>query len=341
MIIETTMHALMITGFVFVMMLIIEYINVQTRGSWQESLKKYLWAQYLMAAFLGAVPGCLGAFTVVALYAHNVVSFGALVTVMVATSGDEAFVMFSMFPGKAFLLTAILFLIGMAAGYVADIFFKPEKVTVRGFDQRLQYHDEACACYPKGEILDQLKDLTLQRGLLLTVMLVFIFLLVSGRLGPEEWNWIKVTLLAGSLAALFIAATVPEHFLEEHLWNHIVKVHIPRVFLWTFGALLALALLSDYFDVDALIRSNQLVVLLVACLVGLIPESGPHMMFVILYAEGSLPFGTLLASSIVQDGHGMLPLLAESKKSFLRVKVVNFGIGLLVGLLWYATARYF
>jgi len=36
-------HALMITSFVFIMMLLIEYINVQTQGRWQDSLKKSRW----------------------------------------------------------------------------------------------------------------------------------------------------------------------------------------------------------------------------------------------------------------------------------------------------------
>ena len=34
-------HAFMITGFVSVMMLVIEYLNVLTRGSWQQGLAKY------------------------------------------------------------------------------------------------------------------------------------------------------------------------------------------------------------------------------------------------------------------------------------------------------------
>ncbi len=53
-------HALMITSFVFIMMLLIEYINVQTRGKWQDSLKKSRWGQYLLGAVLGVIPGCLG-----------------------------------------------------------------------------------------------------------------------------------------------------------------------------------------------------------------------------------------------------------------------------------------
>ena len=114
------LHAIMITGFVFVMMLLIEYINVQTKGLWQKSLTKNKWRQYLIAGILGAIPGCLGAFTMVAMYSHRLVSFGALVTAMIATSGDEAFVMFAMFPKKALLLTLIILVVGILAGYITD-----------------------------------------------------------------------------------------------------------------------------------------------------------------------------------------------------------------------------
>jgi hypothetical protein len=335
-IIETFKHALMITSFVFVMMLIIEYLNVQTKGSWQSSLQKSKWMQYLLSAFLGATPGCLGAFTVVALYAHDVVSFGALVTVMITTSGDEAYVMLSMFPGKTFILILVLFLIGIAAGFVTDILFKPGSFMIKKRGGELKIHTEdECVCFPKGEILRQLKDFTLQRGFLIVALALFIAGLTSNQLGPSEWNWIKITFLIGSLLALFIVSTVPEHFLERHLWEHIVKIHMPRVFLWTFGALLLMYFLIDYLDLETWIKANYLIVLFIACLVGLIPESGPHMIFVTLYAKGAIPFGILLASSIVQDGHGMLPLLAESKTSFLSVKIVNFAVGLTVGLILY------
>ena len=57
---------IMITGFIFVMMLIIEYVNVQSRGIWQKSLTRNKWRQYLIAGILGVIQGCLGAFTMVA-----------------------------------------------------------------------------------------------------------------------------------------------------------------------------------------------------------------------------------------------------------------------------------
>jgi predicted DNA repair protein MutK len=85
------LHAIMITGFVFIMMLMIEYINVQSKGLWQKSFTGNKWRQYIIAGILGAIPDRLGAFTMVAMFSHRLVSFGALVTTMIATSGDEDF----------------------------------------------------------------------------------------------------------------------------------------------------------------------------------------------------------------------------------------------------------
>jgi hypothetical protein len=66
-----------------------------------------------------------------------------------------------------------------------------------------------------------------------------------------------------------------------------------------------------------------------ALLVGIIPQSGPHIIFVTLFASGTIPFSVLLVNSIVQDGHGAIPLLAESPRSFIRLKAIKLGIGIL------------
>ena len=70
-----------------------------------------------------------------------------------------------------------------------------------------------------------------------------------------------------------------------------------------------------------------------ASLLGIIPESGPHLLFVTLFDQGNVPISTLVASSIVQDGHGMLPLFAYSWRDFLAVKGINLLVGILVGAL--------
>ena len=92
MIVEIFKEALKITSFVFTMMLLIDYVDVQTKGALQQKIKNSRFKQYFAGAFLGALPGCLGSFTTVSLYSHKVISMGAVVTAMIATSGDEAFV---------------------------------------------------------------------------------------------------------------------------------------------------------------------------------------------------------------------------------------------------------
>jgi hypothetical protein len=62
----------------------------------------------------------LGAFLNVSFYVHGLISFGAIAVGIVATSGDEAFVMLAMFPDKAFLLFGILFILGIGSGWLID-----------------------------------------------------------------------------------------------------------------------------------------------------------------------------------------------------------------------------
>jgi hypothetical protein len=71
---------------------------------------------------------------------------------------------------------------------------------------------------------------------------------------------------------------------------------------------------------------------LAGCL-GIVPESGPHLLFVTLFDNGAVPLSVLTAGSIVQDGHGMLPILAHSRREFFRIKGINLLAGLLVGVL--------
>ena len=94
-------QAILITVFVLVMMLVIEYISVRTKGNKVNFFSKNPWMQILISAILGIIPGCLGTFAVVSMYIHRTIGIAALVTALIATSGDEAFFMFSMIPGTA------------------------------------------------------------------------------------------------------------------------------------------------------------------------------------------------------------------------------------------------
>ncbi len=331
-------QAIIITGFVAVMMLIIEYISVQSKMQWNQSLAKRPILQIFLSAFLGITPGCLGAFTVVSLYTHRLMNFAALVTVMIATTGDEAFVMFSMIPDKTILLNSIIFIIAIATGLFLFMISKNKKPIFPIKEMQFNYHEnkeENCNCFDSHQIIPQLKNISFNRSLLILLSFSFIFLLVAGKIGPNSWNWEKWIFIGSALFFAFVSFTSPDHFLEKHIWSHIIKKHLPRIFLWTFGTLLFIHFFENYFNIETWIKNNTVWILLIAILIGIIPESGPHLIFVTMFASGLIPFSVLLASSIVQDGHGMLPLLAESQKDFVNVKLINILVGLLAGIIGY------
>jgi hypothetical protein len=323
----------MITGLVAVMMMSVEYLNVLSGGKWREALSGSRWKQYLVAALLGVTPGCLGAFVIATLYIHRSVSMGAVVACMVATSGDEAFVMLAIMPEAAILLSACLVVVGVLTGWCIDT-VTSQQVTGNGCAVLVvhQGYDE-CRCFEPSSILQQLTNPRPGRTVLVGGSALLFFSFLSGLAGPTEWSWIRVTLIAASALTLFMVVTTPNHFLEEHLWRHAVLQHVPRVFLWTFGALAFITFLDRLVVFESFIHNNSSLMLGVAAFLGIIPESGPHLLFVTLFDHGAVPLSVLATSSIVQDGHGMLPILAHSWRDFMKIKGINLLAGLLVGAL--------
>ncbi len=324
--------ALIISVFVAVMMLTVEYVNVWTRGAFTKILQGSRWRQYVLAALLGAAPGCLGPFVLVTLHVQRSITLGALVAGMVATSGDEAFVMLALFPGKALLLMAGLAVLGVLAGWVTDTLVG--RVTHVDHQECCEFeedHGEVCACFPEDGVLALWRRPRPERVVAAVFLVAFIVALVLGVIGPSDWDWERIAFLVVGLLGLTIVATSSDEFFREHLWTHVVKRHLPRLLAWIVGALAAIAVLEHFFEVGEFIAENRWLVLVLAAAVGLIPESGPHLIFVTLFAGGTLPLSVFVASSIVQDGHGMIPLLAHSRRDFFLVKGINLGFGLAVG----------
>jgi hypothetical protein len=338
-------HALMITFFVFVMMVLVDYIDMAGKRRLSRMMKKGPWRQYTLASFLGSTPGCLGAFMNVSLYVHGMISFGAIVGGMIATSGDEAFVMLVQFPGTALALFVLLFFAGVVFAWISDklvIIFKLNPCEACT-DQRCE--DCESDRIDNERIVDKLrisnagenlKSLSFTRFLLMALIVSFLSLVVGGFLGPPAWDWKRITFVALSVFSFYVALVVSEHYLHVHIWGHIIKKHIFRVFLWTLGALLILHFGLEFWDFRSFIHSHMIAILLIAAFTGIIPESGPHLIFVMMYAQGLVPFSILFTASFVQDGHGMLPLLSYSIKDAFFIKVFNFVFGLTLGGAIYA-----
>ena len=367
-------NSILITGLVVVMMMMIESLNIESKGLIFKGLRKTRVGQVVIGALLGSVPGCMGGFATVSLYTHRMFSFGALVAMMIASSGDEAFVMLAMIPQQALVLFALLFVIAVVVGVltdrISDRIHKEHCTKTEHSDCGVQ--TECKDGYVVHNHEDEHKDdakphepvhFGWKRIVMLVGLAVFIAALAGGKLGHDhgahaecthehhhcehhhhagnnegtftinllDEQWMNVLFAGLSILMLLVLIFGSDHFVEDHLWNHIVRKHLPVIFAWTFGVLLVLGIGLQYIAIDRWISDNTALMILLATLIGIIPESGPHMIFVTLFAAGVVPFPVLLASSISQDGHASIPLLAESRKSFVWAKIINCAVALIAG----------
>ncbi|MCF0207650.1 MAG: hypothetical protein HUK15_09505, partial [Bacteroidales bacterium] len=134
-------NAMMITSFVVIMMTLIEYVNVWTNGKFINSLNKNIYVQALVGTFLGVIPGCMGTFTAVSLYTHKALSLGALVACLIATSGDESFVMLATMPKQALMVFGISAVIAIIVSIVVDKLFKNKDFTPKIDDVPFHVHE--------------------------------------------------------------------------------------------------------------------------------------------------------------------------------------------------------
>ena len=103
-------------------------------------------------------------------------------------------------------------------------------------------HDVELATSADALWRPSLAGLSLRRALLSAALTLFVVAVGSGWIGPEAWNWVRWTLLLVACTALFLVLAVSEHFLTEHLFEHVARKHLPRLFLWVLGVLLVLAM---------------------------------------------------------------------------------------------------
>ncbi|MDP3442948.1 MAG: putative manganese transporter, partial [Ignavibacteria bacterium] len=251
-----------ITTFVMGMMMVIEYLNVQTRGLWSNSIQQSPFTQIILGSLMGIIPGCLGSYTMVSLYVHRVVMFPAIVATMIATSGDEAFLMFSLIPMTAIKLNIILLVIAIVSGIIVHFTVKNKYIGLKGHtDLPLHEPNEECNPYHPRQAIENIRNISFTRALLIAGIVSILIILISGIVDGShhlntlmggkidahdmhahdghdhhaEADWIRISLIALLSIILYIVTTAKEHFLQEHLWHHIIRKHFIKIVAWTLG----------------------------------------------------------------------------------------------------------
>jgi magnesium-transporting ATPase (P-type) len=241
------------------------------------------------------------------------------------------------------------------AGYIAE--WISHRKTIQPIDNEdifTLHQEDNCTTHTHKEHKYIFGKLSLIRVLSIVLVGLFILGILTGFLGHNHsiadnfsvhnhQHWAhKHALFSGeSLVFLSIAfftfillLTVSNHFFEEHIWNHVIRKHFLKIFIWVFAIMLLIKVAGFFIDIDTFSYTEygNLILLLFALLIALLPESGPNLIILFLFIDGIVPFSMLIANSIVQEGHGGLPLIAEKPKDFFVLKLIKFTIALLIGL---------
>lgn len=126
-----------------------------------------------------------------------------------------------------------------------------------------------------------------------------------------------------------------KHFFFEHIYSHIIKKHLLKVVLWIFISIFLIEIVDKFLIIDSSYFNgiNGFMLLFFAAITGLIPFSGPNLIFISAFLNGTIPFSAFIVNSIVQDGHGLLPILGFSFKDAFYLKLFNAIIGLIIGVI--------
>ncbi len=273
--IKSLAASIKITLIIFVLMVIVELLVLKYQDKIIVFVNKNKFLGYIISSFFGIIPGCVGTFVMDSLYMSGLLGFGGIIAVMIATSGDEAFLMLAM-AGRGEIkwsiviaLVLILFVLGLIGAFFADYF--KEKLNFKFCEKCRIVHHQA-----------------------------------------DEFKF--------------------KHLLKEHIYGHIIKKHIWQIFLWIFFAVYVINLVGGMVDTETIFQASNLIyILLIAALIGILPISGPNIFLLVLFSKGLIPFSILLANSIIQDGHGLLPIMGFSMDDALRIKLFNFIFGLTIG----------
>jgi MYXO-CTERM domain-containing protein len=296
--------------------------------------------QYVIAAVLGGLPGCGGAVIVTTQFVRGQVTFGALLTVLVSTMGDAAFLLIARDPATAALVIGVCMAAGIVSGIVVD------RVHGRDFLRMTRGAPpigHACAT-PPGSRPVRAAWWLLVLGALPAALLLALQSPLAITIPGTDLDAVTALAVLGSLLSIGLwAVGEPCHHGEEDAGPDIAGLE-PRVIgdttlvaTWVCVAFVLYNTLEAGLGLDfggmGLLTSALAPAL--GVVVGLIPGCGPQILFTTLYLAGSIPLSAQLGNAISNDGDALFPALAVARAAAIRATVYSAVPALVVGYGWF------
>jgi hypothetical protein len=293
--------------------------------------------QPAIAALLGALPGCGGAIVVVTQYARGYATFGALISVLVATMGDAAFLLLAQDPASFGIVLGVALVAGTVSGMVVDRmhgrdFLRPERDDITLMSPVARHRLVPTGSRPvwfamlvPGAILGAAIALQMDPDALVGVD------------GFTRWFGFAGAALCLVLWSLSPGGSSALAGPDQDTGTR-VMADTNFVTAWVVMAFLAYELSVFAFDVDigVLFQGWAPVLPLAAILVGFIPGCGPQIVVTTLYLAGAIPLSAQLSNAISNDGDALFPAIALAPRAAILATLYSAVPALIVGYTWFA-----
>ncbi|PAS23107.1 hypothetical protein CGT74_09025 [Vibrio cholerae] len=287
----------------------------------------------VIAALLGALPGCGGAIVVTTQFVSGKVGFGALVAVLTATMGDAAFLLLASQPVTGLYVIGIGVVTGCVTGLVINALHRDDfmRPTLTELSNKLR----TSCCSATSAV--SFKAINLQglfwKYLLLPASLVAFAssfqIDINQVLSLPEMSieWIGA-LLAVSCMLLWALTQEIEDYQSTVSEDDKIRTSHPMqkaaqdtnfVSAWVIIAFLAFELTLHFtgFEIGANWGNWGVWMPALGIVIGLLPGCGPQILVTSLYLSGALPFSAQLSNAISNDGDALFPAIALAPKAAL------------------------
>ncbi|HGE6088059.1 TPA: putative manganese transporter [Vibrio cholerae] len=289
--------------------------------------------QVVIAALLGALPGCGGAIVVTTQFVSGKVGFGALVAVLTATMGDAAFLLLASQPVTGLYVIGIGVVTGCVTGLVINALHRDDfmRPTLTELSNKLW----TSCCSATSAV--SFKAINLQglfwKYLLLPASLVAFAssfqIDINQVLSLPEMSieWIGALLAVSSMLLWALTQEIEDYQSTVSEDDKIRTSHPMQkaaqdtnfVSAWVIIAFLAFELTLHFtgFEIGANWGNWGVWMPALGIVIGLLPGCGPQILVTSLYLSGALPFSAQLSNAISNDGDALFPAIALAPKAAL------------------------
>ncbi|ENY5183902.1 TPA: putative manganese transporter [Vibrio cholerae] len=289
--------------------------------------------QVVIAALLGALPGCGGAIVVTTQFVSGKVGFGALVAVLTATMGDAAFLLLASQPVTGLDVIGIGVVTGCVTGLVINALHRDDfmRPTLTELSNKLR----TSCCSATSAV--SFKAINLQglfwKYLLLPASLVAFAssfqIDINQVLSLPEMSieWIGALLAVSSMLLWALTQEIEDYQSTVSEDDKIRTSHPMQkaaqdtnfVSAWVIIAFLAFELTLHFtgFEIGANWGNWGVWMPALGIVIGLLPGCGPQILVTSLYLSGALPFSAQLSNAISNDGDALFPAIALAPKAAL------------------------